>query len=171
MANIRNGVRRLQMIVFSQSYGDYQHNDILEPLRWNSHLTPLWPKWWPIFQNCHTPLKNLFKLFLCCSSLEPQFGAVTVKFSHNRITTQKMASLQNGVRHLQIIVFKCCYDAYKESNIFELLRWNLHLTPLLPERCKICKRLLKTSKLLFSAAFMVLIIRATIWSPYRDILS
>lgn len=110
-AKIRNGVRRLQMIVFSESYGDYQHN-ILEPLQWNSHLIPLWPKWWPIFQNCHTPLKHRFKLFLCYLSLEPQFGAVTVKFSHNGMTTQKMEKLQNGVRRLQIIVFKCSYDAY-----------------------------------------------------------
>ena len=48
MESLENVVTRLRIIVLCYSYNAYHQNDTLELLPWNCHLTPLWPKRWPI---------------------------------------------------------------------------------------------------------------------------
>ena len=43
-----------------------------------------------------------------------------MKFSLNRITAQKVTTLQNTVRRLIIIVLSFSYDAYNQSVTFKL---------------------------------------------------
>ena len=70
---------------------------------------------------CHTPLNHRFHLVIWCLSSERHFGAVTVKFSLNCITAQKMNNLQNTVKRFRIIVFRKCFAADHQSDILDLL--------------------------------------------------
>ena len=47
IANLQNGGRRLQIILFSCAYSAHHQRDILGLLPLNPHLTPLRPKIWP----------------------------------------------------------------------------------------------------------------------------
>ena len=47
IANLQNGGRRLQIILFSWAYSAHHQRDILGLLPLNPHLTPLRPKIWP----------------------------------------------------------------------------------------------------------------------------
>ena len=49
---------------------------------------------------CRMPPNHRFYLVLLCLSSERHFGAVTVKFSLNPITTQKIANLKNSLTPL-----------------------------------------------------------------------
>ena len=70
----------------------------------------------------HTPLNHRFYSFIQWLSSERHFRALSVKFSLNRITAQKVTTLQNTVRRLIIIVPSFSYDAYNQSVTFKLLR-------------------------------------------------
>ena len=70
---------------------------------------------------CRSPLNHRFDLVIWCLLSDWHFGAVSVKFSLNLITKQKMANLQNTGRRLIIMLL---------------------------------------------SLFFLLIIRASIWSPY-----
>ena len=92
----------------------------------------------------------------CWWASEWHFGLLTVKFLLNQITTHKMASLENIVARLRIIVLCYSYCAYHQNDTLELSPWNCHLTPLWRKWWPICKILpyaLKSSFLihLFSA--------------------
>ena len=71
---------------------------------------------------CHTPLNHRFHSFIECLSSEQHFGAVSMKFSLNRIAAQKVTTLQNTVRRLIITVLSLSYDAYNQSVTFKLLQ-------------------------------------------------
>lgn len=86
------------------------------------NLTPLLPKRWPISNCAQTSLNHRFKLVFWCLSPQRHFGAVTVKFSLNKIMTRKMVNFQNPVRRFQIIRFSWFSGAYHYSDILELLR-------------------------------------------------
>ena len=53
--------------------------------------------------------------------IEGYFGALTVKSSHNSITTQNMANLHNAVQCVQIVVFSYSSCPYRQSDILKLL--------------------------------------------------
>ena len=55
---------------------------------------------WPFAKYCHTPMKNRSQVILWCLTSERLFGAITVKFLLNAISTQNMANLQNVVTRL-----------------------------------------------------------------------
>ena len=130
------------------------------------------PHWNPIvaqnmanLQNTVTGLSfTVFALVSLCVSCKQHFGVLTVKFLLNQITTHKMASLENIVTRLRIIVLCSCYSAYHQNDTLELLPWNCHLTPLRHKTWPIFKVLSHESKLSFSFSYLVLIVWATLWS-------
>ena len=89
-------VTRLRIIVLCYSYSAYHQNNTLVLLPWNCHLIPLWRERWPISKILPqlTNLNERFPLVILCWSSERHFGAVSVKFSLNLITKQKMANLR-----------------------------------------------------------------------------
>ena len=130
------------------------------------YLTRLLSKKRPIFKTLSHASKS--KLFLWCLSSERPFGAVTVKFSLNTIRTQKMENLQNGVRRLEIIVFSQSYRAYLQSDIFQHLQKNSHLSLLRPKAghfIKYCHTPLN------HPCLMELIITVTFYRSYGETLT
>jgi len=129
----------LWIIVSSMSYITYHQSDNLKPLQWNSYLTPLPLKRWPIRKMLidasksslspsltkevqfpkysQTRINHRFPLSLRSLSSERHFKALAVKSSLNLVTAQKMSNLQNVVRSIQII-------ALRESYIFLTLDWH-----------------------------------------------
>ena len=75
----------------------------------------------------------------CWWASEWHFGLLTVKFLLNQITTHKMASLENIVTRLRIIVLCYSYCAYHQNDTLELSPWICHLTPLWRKWWPICK--------------------------------
>ena len=86
--------------------GAYHQNDILYLYLWNPLLTPLKPKKWPICKilSSHA-FESLFSASLMVLIIHRHFQGLTLKFSLNPITTQKLAHLEDTERHLEIIVF------------------------------------------------------------------
>lgn len=67
---------------------------------WNPHLPYLYdPKDGQFAKCCHTPPNHPCQLVLLCLYSARHFGALTLKFSLNTITTQKMARLEDPDRH------------------------------------------------------------------------
>ena len=104
------------------------------------------------------------KEVFCWWSSEWHFGLLTVKFLLNQITTHKMASLVNIVTRLRIIVLCFSYCAYHQNDTLELSLWNCHLTPLWRKWWPICKILSHALNSSFLFIYLVLIVRATLWS-------
>ena len=122
MTNLQNTVRRLIIILLSLFFLLIIRASIWSPYGKNV-AEPRYDKKDDQFPKyCHTPLNLRFHLVIWCLSSERHFGAVSVKFSLNRITAQKMTNLQNTVRRLIIIVLSLSYDAYHQSVTFKLLR-------------------------------------------------
>ena len=91
--------------------------------------------------------ESLFSSSLRVLIINRHFRGLTVKFSLNPITTQKMANLEkNAVTHLQVIVFSYSYGAYHQSDIWEFWLGNSHSTPLRTERQPIWKMLSHASQ-------------------------
>ena len=155
MTNLRNTVKRRGIIVFRKySAADYQCG-ILELLPWNSPQTQFGLKYGPFLKHCHRRLIHRFPLVYLCKQ---HFGVLTVKFLLNQITTEKMASLENIVTSLRIIILCNSYSAYHQNDAVELLPWNCQLTLLWRKRYPICKILSHASKLSFSFTYLVLIV-------------
>ena len=112
------------------------------------------------FQNTVTGL--LFSVFRWSSCA--YHGVLTMKFLLNQITTHKMASLENIMANLRIIFLCYSYSAYHQYDTVELLPWNCQLTPLWRKWWPICKILSHALKSSFSFIYLVLIVRATLWS-------
>ena len=72
-------------------------------------------------KHCHRPFLHRFPLVYLCVSCKQHFGVLTVKFLLNQITTHKMASLENIVTRLRIIVFCYSNSAYHQNDTLELL--------------------------------------------------
>ena len=100
----------------------------------------------------------------CWWASEWHFGLLTVKFLLNQITTHKMASLENIVTRLRIIVLCYSYCAYHQNETLELSPWICHLTTLWRKWCRICKILSHALKSSFLFIYLVLIVRSTLWS-------
>ena len=62
-----------------------------------------------------------FPLVCLCVSCKQHFGVLAVKFLLNQITTHKMASLENIVTPIRIIVLCYSYSAYHQNETLELL--------------------------------------------------
>ena len=115
-------------------------------------------------KHCHRSLIHRFLLCYLCLSCKQHFGVLTVKCFLNQITTHKMASLENIVTRLRIIVLCYSFSACHQNYTLELLPWNCHLTLLWRKRWPICKILSHASKSPFSFSSLVLIVWATLWS-------
>ena len=101
MTKLQNTVRRLIIIVFSLSYDAYNQSVTFKILR-NSRLTLLLPNRWPV---CKTLSRASYSSFSARLLVRKQyFGVLTVNFLLNKIMTHKMASLENTVTRLRIIV-------------------------------------------------------------------
>ena len=108
-------------------------------------------------------LQKVFCLWLS----EWHFGLLTV----NQITTHKLGSLENIITCLKIIVLCYSYCAYDQNDTFKLSLWNCHLTPLWGKWWPICKILSHALKSSFLFIYLVLIVRATLWSCWCKILA
>ena len=116
------------------------------------------PKYGPFLKHCHRRFIYGFPLVYLCVSWKQHFGVLTVKFLLKQITTYKMASFENIVTTLRIIILCYSYSAYHQNDTLELLPWNCQLTPLWRKRYPICKILSHASKLSFSFSYLVLIV-------------
>ena len=116
------------------------------------------PKYGPFLKHCHRRFIHRFPLVYLCVSWKQHFGVLTVKFLLNQITTHKMASLENIVTSLRIIILCYSYSAYHQNDTLEFLPWNCQLTLLWRKRYPICKILSHASKLSFSFSYLVLIV-------------
>ena len=63
IVNLQNGLKRLQIIVFSWLYGAFHQSDILGLITGNSHSSPLRLKIWRNCNLLYTPLNHRFQLF------------------------------------------------------------------------------------------------------------
>ena len=132
MANLQNTVRRLiillslfsLLIIRALTWIPYNKN-LAEPHY--DQKDDQFAKYW------HTHLNIRFHLVFSCPSLNPHFGTLTLKFLLNPITKETMTNLQNTLKRLGIIVFRKCFAADHQSDILELLLWNLRRTPLWPK--------------------------------------
>ena len=79
------------------------------------------PKYDQLANHCHGHLIHQFLLVFWYVSCKQYFGVLTVKFLRNKIMTHKMASLENTVTRLRIIVLSYSYAAYYHSDTLELL--------------------------------------------------
>ena len=164
MTNLQNTVQRLGIIVSRKYFAANHQSDILELSLLSSCRTPFWPKIWQFARHCHRPFIERFSLVYLCVSCKQHFGVLPVKFLLNQITTHKMASLENIVTRLRIIVVCYSYSAYHQNDTLELLPWNCHLTPLWRKRWPICKILSHASELSFSSSYFLVIFKVTFWS-------
>ena len=139
MTNLQNTVKRLKIIVLRKYFAADHQCDVLEPyyeIRAKPHCGQ---KYGQFLKHCHRPFIHCFPLVYLCVSCKQHFGDLTVKFLPNQITTYKMASLENIVTSLRIIVLCNSYRAYNQNDTLEFLPWNCHLTPLWRKRWSICK--------------------------------
>jgi len=119
MSNLQNVSRRFVLVLHCLSLEQHFGTVTVK--------CPLQPKWWPICKILSDASESSLYLVLWTSSWERHFGTLTANWLLNLITTQKMATLQVTIRHLQIIVFSLSDCGYQKSDILKLLRWNLHL--------------------------------------------
>ena len=134
MTNLQNTVKRLGIIVFSNSIVAQNMANL---------------------QNTVTGL--LFTVF-CWSICAHHVSNIL------QVTTHKMHSLENIVTRLRIVVLCYSSSAYHHNYTLELLPWNCLSTPLWRKRWPICIILSHVSKSWFSFSYLVLIVWATLWS-------
>ena len=81
-------------------FGAFHHSHILQLLRCISSERYYCPQDGQFAKHCQTPLNHRFQLDLWRLPLERHFEALTVKFSLNAITTNKIEDFENGVTRL-----------------------------------------------------------------------
>ena len=160
MTNLQSTATRLSMFVFHLVFWCLSSKRHFATLTLKFLLNPNTKETMPNFS---TPRNHRFKEVFCCWSSERRFGALNVSFIHrfslvylcvsckqhfgvvivkfllNQITTHKIASLENIVTRLRIIVLCYSYSAYHQNHTLELLPRNCHLTPLWRKRWPIFK--------------------------------
>ena len=158
MTNLQNTVKRLGIIVFSKYFAAL----IIRATFWSSYreICPELhcdPKYGQFAKHSDRPFIHRFPLVYLCVSCKQHFGVLTVKSLLNQISTHKMASLENIVTSLRIIVPCYSYSAYHQNDTLELLPSNCQLTPLWRKRYPICKILSHAFKFSLSFSYLVLI--------------
>ena len=116
-------------------------------------------------------LFTCFPLVYLCVLCKQQFGVFTEKFLVNEITTHKMASLENIVTRLIIIVLCYSYSAYHQNDTLKDLPRNCHLTPFWAKRFQISKLPSHASESSLLSSYLVLSIIITFWSLHGEILA
>ena len=164
MTNFQNTAKRLGTVVFRKCFDANHQSEIFSSYCEIRTESQFGPKYDQFSKHCHRPFIHRFAMVFLCVLCKQHFGVLTVKFLLNQITTHKMASLENIVTRLRIIVLCSCYSAYHQNDTLELLPWNCHLTPLWRKRWPICKILSHASKSSLSFSYLVLIVWATLWS-------
>ena len=134
IANFQNTLRRFIIILLSSFslfivrvsiWMPYSKN-IAEP-RYDQKNNQF-AKYW------HTPLNACFHLVFWCLLSNRYFGTLTLKFLLNDDQfVETMTNLQNTVKRLEIIVTRRSFAADDQSDILELLLWNVPRTPLWPK--------------------------------------
>ena len=94
--------------------------------RWIRRLKGVWEYFVFVKSTCEYYVSNIF-------------GVLTVNSLLNQFTTHKMASLENILTLLRVIVLCYSYSAYHQNDTFELLPWNCHLNTLWRKRWPILK--------------------------------
>ena len=122
-------------------------------------------------KHCHRRFIHRFPLVYLCVLCKQKFGVFSEKFLVNEITTHKMASLENIVTRLTIIVLCYSYSAYHQNDTLKDLPWNCHLTPLRPKRFQISKLHSHASESSLLSSYLVLSIIITFWSFHGEILA
>ena len=122
-------------------------------------------------KHCHRRFIHRFPLVYLCVLCKQKFGVFSEKFLVNEITTHKMASLENIVTRLTIIVLCYSYSAYHQNDTLKDLPSNCHLTPLRPKRFQISKLHSHASESSLLSSYLVLSIIITFWSFHGEILA
>ena len=122
-------------------------------------------------KHCHRRFIHRFPLVYLCVLCKQKFGVFSEKFLVNEITTHKMASLENIVTGLTIIVLCYSYSAYHQNDTLKDLPRNCHLTPLRPKRFQISKLHSHASESSLLSSYLVLSIIITFWSFHGEILA
>ena len=122
-------------------------------------------------KHCHRRFIHRFPLVYLCVLCKQKFGVFSEKFLVNEITTHKMASLENIVTRLTIIVLCYSYSAYHQNDTLKDLPRNCHLTPLRPKRFQISKLHSHASESSLLSSYLVLSIIITFWSFHGEILA
>ena len=112
-------------------------------------------------KHCHRRFIHRFLLVYLCVLCKQKFGVFSEKFLVNEITTHKMASLENIVTRLIIIVLCYSYSAYHQNDTLKDLPRNCHLTPLRPKRFQISKLHSHASESSLLSSYLVLSIIIT----------
>ena len=147
MAILQNPVRRLQMIIFSWSYGACHQSGNLQLLRWNAYLTKFIPKGWLI-------CKIIVFSWPCSAYHQSDILEILRRNSHLtslRIKGWPVFKLPSHA--FESSFFRYCYDASHTATFWSSLCKSSHLTPLRSKSCPIWKILRDTSKSSFSASF------------------
>ena len=116
------------------------------------------PNYGQFQKHFHRRFIHGFPLVYLCVSWKQHFGVLTVKLLVNQITTHKMASFENIVTSLKIIILCYSHRANHQNDTLELLPWYCQLTPLWRNRHPICKIQSHASKLFFSFSYLLLIV-------------
>ena len=159
MAILQNPFTCLQKSSFSARLTLFIYARHVAALKWNSHLTPLWPKKRQICKMLSEFSKSSILAILIVLIIRKPIWSCYLLSS---ITTKNMAKLQHTVTRLWIIVFSCFYGGYRQRGILELVPRNPHLTPLRTKAWPVFKIFSSASESSLSGSLTVLIIRATI---------
>ena len=89
---------------------------------------------------CHAS-QSSYSLSFLVPFIKPTFWALTLNFLLNLVTKESMTNLQTTVKRLGNILFRKCFAADHQSDIFELLLWNSRRTTLWSKRWPIFKTL------------------------------
>ena len=148
----------------------------IKPTFWNSYFKILIKPHYQGYDDqftkyCQTPRNPHLQKVFCCWSSERNFGVLTIEFVPNPHLGQNMANMQNTVLGLLFTVFRWSIFAYHVRNILESLLVNFHLTKLRLIWWTICKILSHALELWFCTTLIVLIIRTTLWSSSRKIVT
>ena len=160
---LRNRFQRVLLLIIRETFGSsYSENGA-------QHHFGL--KYGKFAKHCHRRFIHRFPLVYLCVLCKQQFGVFTEKFLVNEITTPKMASLENIVTRLIIIVLCYSYSAYHQNDTLKDFLRNCHLTPLRPKRFQIFKLHSHASESSLLSSYLVLSIIITFWSLHGEILA
>ena len=148
----------------------------MKPTFWNSYIKILVEPHYEgnddqFAKYCQTLRNHRFQEVFCCWSSERHSGALPVKSAPNPNVVKNMANLQNTVTGLLFTVFRWSVCLYHVSNVLESLLRNFYLTKLRLIKWPVWKIFSHASESSFSTAAMVLTIRTTLWSTYREIVT
>ena len=169
MANLQSTVTR--SFVFTELSGAFYQTDIFKLLLENSCWTPLRRKRWPICKILSNALERSFTVSILLLIISATFWSSYCEIGAKRHCGQKYGQFLKHCHRPFIHRYPLLYLKYDVNNILESLLWNFYLTKLGLIRWQNWKILPQASESSFFATPIVLTIRTTLWSSYREIMS